>query len=243
LTVIEQALVISELTDGAFDITVGPIVNLWGFGPGPEPENIPDDIQINTVLQNVGYHYLQTRHDPPSIQKKRSDLYIDLSGIAKGYAVDVLAEYLEGLGISNYLVEIGGELRANGNNPDSNYWRIGIEKPITNGRMLQRVIMLDNTSMATSGDYRNYVENDNIRYSHTIDPNTGRPISHRLASVTVIASSAMYTDALATALMVLGPEKGYHLAEDNNIAALFIVKTDDGFAELYTHASKDYLIE
>ena len=243
LTVIEQATVISKLTEGAFDITVGPIVNLWGFGPGPQPDNIPEDNQINTVLERVGYHLLQIRHDPPSIRKNHADLYIDLSGIAKGYAVDVLAEFLEGYGIRNYLVEIGGELRANGNNPDSNFWRIGIEKPITNGRMIQRVIMLDDTSMATSGDYRNYIEKENTRYSHTIVPNTGRPISHRLASVTVIAPSAMYTDALATALMVLGPDKGYRLAEDENIAALFIVKTDDGFTELYTRASKDYMIE
>ncbi|MEE8320872.1 MAG: FAD:protein FMN transferase [Gammaproteobacteria bacterium] len=243
LTVIEQALAVSKLTGGAFDITVGPIVNLWGFGPGPRRDDIPNDDQINLVLQNVGYQLLQTRQEPPSIKKSRTDLYIDLSGIAKGYAVDKLAEYLEGIGINNYLVEIGGELRAKGNNPEGALWRIGIEKPVTGGRFLQRVIELDNKSMATSGDYRNYIENEGVRYSHTFDPNTGKPISHKLASVTVIGSTSMFADALATGLMVLGQDKAREIAERENMAVLLIVKTDDGFTEIPSRAFGYHMME
>ena len=243
LTVIEQALIVSRLSDGAFDITVGPVVNLWGFGPGPRMDTVPDDKQIKDVLHKVGYRHLETRHNPPSIKKARADLYIDLSGIAKGYAVDVLADYLERLGIENYLVDIGGEVRARGNNPEGTNWRIGIEKPVISKRAIQRVVRLDDAAMATSGDYRNYFEEGGTRYSHTIDPNTGKPISHKLVSVTVITPVAMYADALATAFMVLGPDKGYQLAEQENLAVLFIIKTDDGFAEHPTQHFNNYMAE
>jgi thiamine biosynthesis lipoprotein len=233
-TVIGEALRINKLSYRAFDVTIGPVVNLWGFGPEAQLEVIPDESTIREALDSVGSQYIHLRKPPYAIKKDRADLYIDLSAIAKGYAVDVITNYLDELSMKNYMVEIGGEIKTRGINPDNKVWHIGIEKPLDDQRSVQTVITLNNTAMATSGDYRNYFEENGIRYSHTIDPSTGKPITHKLASVTVLHPSAMTADAMATALLVLGPERGSELALRENLAALFIIRDKDNFIEFMT---------
>lgn len=234
--VVASAKKISELTHGAFDISVGPLVNLWGFGPDPMTFTAPAQELIEQKMKQIGYKSIELRSEPFSIKKTISELYIDLSAIAKGYAVDQVGLLLEAHGITDYLVEIGGEIRLRGNNLSGAPWRIAIEKPTPEQRMIQKIVPITDVAMATSGDYRNFFEVDGIRFSHTIDPRTGRPITHKLASVTVLRETTMEADALATAFMVLGPEDGFKLAEREHIAALFIIKTERGFDERSTPA-------
>lgn len=236
VAVMEQALAISRLSGGAFDVTVGPVVNLWGFGPGKDRGAVPESSRIAAALADVGYGHLQVRRSPPAVRKHRPELYVDLSAIAKGFAVDRLAEHLDGQGIEHYLVEVGGELRARGRNTTEQPWRVAIEHPAAAERTVHTIIGLENQAAATSGDYRNFFEVDGRRYSHTIDPRTGRPVSHRLGSVTVVAASAMVADGIATALMVLGPDEGHRLATEQELAALFLVKRDSGIVALPTGA-------
>jgi thiamine biosynthesis lipoprotein len=239
--VLKQAQHVSALTNGAFDVTVGPLVNLWGFGPSPGMDQVPSEQDIREARKKVGYRGLQVRSSPAAIRKDRPDLYVDLSAIAKGYAVDAVAEYLQSLQIDDYMVEIGGEIRAKGRNARDRLWRIAIEKPSSGSRSLHTVIELHDVGIATSGDYRNYFEQEGRRYSHTIDPMTGRPVTHKLASVTVANPSTMHADVMATALMVLGPEAGYRFAEQHELAAFFIVKSEDGFYDKATTAFQQYL--
>lgn len=227
-TVLTEARRISVLSDGVFDVTVGPLVNLWGFGPRRGEGRIPDEAAIAAARERVGYRMLKLRADPPAVRKARPDLYIDLSAIAKGYGVDQVAELLEAAGVTDYLVEIGGELRTRGVNVEGRPWQIGIEKPAVGERTVQEVIGLSGQGMATSGDYRNFFEIDGQRYAHVIDPTTGWPVRHRLASVSVLDPSCMTADGFATALLALGPERGYALAEREQLAALFIVITPEG---------------
>ncbi len=240
IEVLDVANEVSEMTAGAFDITVGPLVNLWGFGPQDTRDEIPAREDIESARAQSGYRNLELRQAPAAIRKQLPGLYIDLSSIAKGYAVDRIAELLEGRGIRNYLVEIGGELRGKGHNQRGSAWRIGIERPTVTERTVYTALELDGTGLATSGDYRNFFERNGQRYSHTINPLTGRPVTHKLASVTVIAASAMRADALATALMVLGPDDGYSLAEREGIAAFFIVSADKGFIDKASPAFVQY---
>ena len=233
-TVIEEALRINKLSNNAFDITIGPVVNLWGFGPEKQSTIIPDESAIHEALDNVGSQNIHIDAEAHAIKKDNPDLYIDLSAIAKGFAVDVIADFLDVLSINNYMVEIGGEIKTRGINPDNKIWQIGIEKPVEDQRTVQTVVTLNNTGMATSGDYRNYFEKNGLRYSHTIDPATGKPITHKLASVTVLHPSTMTADAMATALLVLGPEHGFELALKENIAALFLIREKDIFIEKMT---------
>lgn len=241
--VLDASLKVSAMTLGAFDITVGPVVNLWGFGPEGRPERVPSAEQIQQRQRLVGYAMLSLQPSPPAVKKEKSEIYMDLSGIAKGYGVDKVAELLEHEGFWNYMVEIGGEIKARGVNAGGKNWRIGIERPVSSQRMVQRIIGLDNAGMATSGDYRNYFEEDEIRYSHTIDPESGRPITHKLASVTVLHPSTTIADALATGLLVLGPKRGYEIAIEENLAALFIIGTGDGFEEKVTPAFLPNLVD
>ncbi len=222
VAVIEAARAVSEASAGAFDVSVGPLVNLWGFGPAPSADDIPTADEIQTALARVGWRQLEVQAQPPALRKSRPDLYVDLSAIAKGYAVDQLAGLIEAQGLIDYLVEIGGELRGRGVNGRGAPWRIAIERPDASQRAVFQVVALRDLGMATSGGYRNFVEIDGQRYSHTIDPASGRPVSHRLASVTVLADECMQADAWATALLVLGPERGLALAEQRGLAALFI---------------------
>jgi thiamine biosynthesis lipoprotein len=225
--VIKRSIEVSEKSGGAFDITVGPLVNLWGFGPAKRGE-IPDEREILKKLRNIGYKKINVRLSPPAVKKLRKNMFCDLSAIAKGYGVDRIAAYLDNQNVSHYLVEIGGELRVRGINHKKELWRIGIATP-DDSFGIHKVIGLKDISMATSGDYRNYFEKDGIRYSHTIDPVTGRPITHTLASVTVISSSCLYSDAMATAINVLGPERGFDLAVKENLAAFLIIRAKKGF--------------
>ncbi|WP_323844077.1 FAD:protein FMN transferase [Microbulbifer magnicolonia] len=238
--VVALSLDIFRRSDGAFDVTVGPLVNLWGFGPQPEPEQIPDDATIASLLQQVGSDALVVQRAPDRITRSRP-VEIDLSAIAKGHGVDRVALLLEQQGIRNYLVEIGGELRTLGVNPKGRHWRIGIESPDPAGRVVQKPISVSGKSVATSGDYRNYYERNGVRYAHTIDPRIGRPLQHRLASVTVIADSCAEADGLATALNVLGADAGLELAEREQLAVFMLVKTDAGFEERYSSAFAPYL--
>jgi thiamine biosynthesis lipoprotein len=234
--VLTEARAISELSGGAFDVTVGPLVDLWGFGPEDRGDRVPTDAEVDALRAHVGYANLDMRETPAAIRKHDPDVHVDLSAIAKGYAVDRLATLLESRGIDNYLVEIGGELRGRGRNPAGEHWRIGIEQPVAGERSVHAIIAIDDIGVATSGDYRNYFEDHGQRYSHTIDPRTGRPVIHGLASVTVISPRTLRADALATALMVLGPEAGYALADREGLAALFIVRTADGLVDRQTAA-------
>ena len=168
-------------------------------------------------------------------------MYVDLSAIAKGYAVDQLAELLDGHGIQHYLVEIGGELRSKGANAQEEPWRVAVELPESNQRMPYRIVELMDMGMATSGDYRNYFERNGVRYSHTIDPATGYPIHHNLASVTVLAPSAALADGLATAINVMGADRGLALAEAQGLAVFVILKQDTGFEAQYSTAFGPYL--
>ncbi len=240
--VIHQALEIGIVSRGAFDITTGALVNLWGFGPDGRTKNLPADEAVRLAMQRSGLHHIQLSHSPPLLRKDIGDLYLDLSAIAKGYGVDMIANYLDGLGIDNYMVEIGGEIKAKGVNREHIPWRIGIEKPTKNERHVQTVIHLHNIGMASSGDYRNYYEQDATRYSHTINPASGRPVTHNLAAVTVLHESTAMADGLATALLVLGLEEGYELAEEEDMAALFIYHTDEGFQEKITPQFRPYLL-
>ncbi|MDO6562495.1 FAD:protein FMN transferase [Amphritea sp. 1_MG-2023] len=238
--VLQQALEISHTSDGAFDVTVGPLVNLWGFGPEGRIIKAPDAADIQALRQRVGYHHLTLTER--QLTRDR-DVYIDLSAIAKGYGVDQVAELLETAGVSAYLVEIGGELRAKGNKPDGSHWKIAVEAPVTAERVVQRIIKVNNVGIATSGDYRNYFEENGVRFSHTLNPVTGKPISHKLASVTVLARDCATADGLATAMMVLGPEKAEAYAEQQGVEALMIIKSDIGFREIMTPGFSDYLVE
>lgn len=187
--VLKEAQGVSRLTGRAFDVTVGPLVNLWGFGPSLYPVRIPTAAQIAATGKRVGFELLQIRSLPPALRKRREDIYIDLSAIAKGYGVDRVAELLEVQGIHNYLVDIGGEERIKGHSPLGVPWRIAIEQPVPEGHKVQRIIEMDSHGVATSGTYRNYFEWDGKRYSHIIDPRTGWPVAHKLASVTVLSDT------------------------------------------------------
>lgn len=235
--VLEISQDISRRSSGAFDITVGPLVNLWGFGPTHRPDNKPTQEAINDAKAILGYTALEiTGHQV----QKLLPVQLDLSAVAKGYGVDALAQLLESRGVHRYMVEIGGELRLRGLNSKDLPWRIAIEQPEDWQGSVHKAISLTDCGMATSGDYRNYFEQNGEHYSHTIDPKTGYPITHNLASVTVIAETAAKADAWATALNVLGPEKGMAVANTEKLAVYMIVKEGDGFTDIYSEAFAVY---
>lgn len=231
--VLHIAQEISTWSDGAFDVTIGPLVNLWGFGPNAIPERVPSPDSIEAHRALIGYEKIRIDPSAPAIKKEIPEVYCDLSAVAKGFGVDRIASYLDSLGFNRYFIEIGGELRTKGRNHEGQLWRIGIANPTGQGE-LQKALALNNMSMATSGDYHNYFERDGVRYSHTIDPRTGRPITHALASVSVLHKSCAYADGLATAINVMGPEKGFAFAEKYNFAVFMIVKQGEGFVEKMT---------
>jgi thiamine biosynthesis lipoprotein len=242
-TLCGEARRISEDSNGAFDVTVGPLVNLWGFGPGDQVTSPPDEAAIQALRAQVGYAKLDVREDPPALRKSTAGVYVDLSAIAKGFGVDSIAQYVESLGIDSYLVEVGGEMRTRGHNARDEPWRIAVEQPASGARAVRRVLQPGGNGVATSGDYRNYFERDGNRYSHTIDPRTGQPVAHALTSVTVIHARAAMADAWATALLVLGPDEGHKLAQDANLAAYFVVRKGDGFEDRLSTAFENYLLK
>lgn len=226
-----EAIEFSNLSGGAFDITVGPLVDLWGFGPGDSLNEPPSDEAIAEAISRTGRMHLHANCEIPAIRKDLAGLQIDLSAYAKGLAADEIASLLDKQGIANYLVEIGGDLRARGHNASNASWRIAIESPYQPGHAVEKIIHIHDLSVATSGDYRNFFEFEGQRYSHTIDPRTGRPVAHNLASVTVLAESAAHADALATALMVLGPEAGMVFAERQGIAVYLLLRDASSITE------------
>jgi thiamine biosynthesis lipoprotein len=234
--VIEEALRLGTLTDGALNVTLGPLINLWGFGPGNRPKTTPSQAQIDAAMSITGLVHIDLQGQ--TIRKAVDELYIDLSPIAKGYAVDEVAHTLEQQGIADYLVEIGGEMRLAGVKANGQAWRVAIEKPISTQRAIQKIISIGNNAIATSGDYRNYFEEDGVRYSHLINPNTGYPIAHNLVSVTVVHPSSMTADGLATGLSVMGTEAAIELAERENLSVLLISKDGDNFTEYQSQAFK-----
>ena len=227
--VLKKALDLSAASGGAFDVTVRPLVDAWGFGPDGRPERRPGAEETSALLSRVGYGKLRLDVPARQITKTAEGVSVDLSAIAKGYAVDRVAMALEALGHVNYLVEVGGEMRGRGERAPGATWRVGIERPVTGGgREVIRVIELSRHGLATSGNYRNYYVDNGVRYAHTIDPKTGRPVRHRLQSVSVVHPEAAIADGWATALMVLGETRAIEIAEANQLAALFVVSGPNG---------------
>ncbi|MEM9585844.1 MAG: FAD:protein FMN transferase, partial [Planctomycetota bacterium] len=230
--VVAYAQVVSEATDGAFDVTVGPLVNAWSFGSTERTRTIPSDASLQELRSSVGYQKLAVRIDPPALRKSIPELQVDLSSIAKGHGVDRVVELLARLGFASVFVEIGGEVRTTGNKAGQP-WRVGIQMPDAELIQGMAVHPLTDRSMATSGDYRNRYEVDGVMYSHTIDPRTAKPITHDLASVTVIADTCMEADAWATALNVLGYQAGIEKARTmNDLSVLLVQRTGDAGYEL-----------
>lgn len=238
--VVAAAQAISEASNGAFDVTVGPLVNLWGFGPKSALDAMPGDSVIENAIARIGYQKLSVQSEPPALKKSESELYVDLSAIAKGYAVDRIAELLVARGFSDFLVDIGGELRVQGKNGSGRTWRVAVEDPLE-GREPYTVIDVERGAVATSGNYRNYFEVGGQRFSHTIDPRTGRPVTHSLLSATVIADDAMTADAWATALIVLGDRAGLRVAEEQGLAVLLLSKGGDELRSSNTEPMEPYL--
>jgi len=226
-----------QQSNGAFDPTVGPLVNLWGFGPTATGEAIPSVDALDKALNTIGFEAIEV---DGLILTKQKSIVLDLSAVAKGYAVDRVANLLEMLALPDYLVEVGGEIRVSGFNPDGMLWRVAIEQPHLLASV-DRVIALTDSAIATSGDYRNYFERDGVRYSHTIDPRTGRPISHNLASVTVLTDSCAEADAWATAFSVMGIEQSKKLAEKLDLATYMLVRQKNQFLPVVSSDFESYL--
>ncbi len=237
--VLAESIRLGNLSEGKLDITMGPLINLWGFGPEYRLEKVPSDDEIKIAKARSGLKYLTL--DGNKLSKGIPDLYIDLSTIAKGYAVDLIAEYFENRGYHNYLIEIGGEMRLKGFKHTGELWHVAIEKPLSKERSVHQIIIPKDNALATSGDYRKYFEANGQRFSHIIDPDSGKPINHKLVSVTVIHPSSMTADGLSTAMMLMGEEKALAFAEKNELAAYMIIKTDHGFVEQSTVKFMQYL--
>ena len=236
------ARTINSQSFGTFDVTVGSLVNLWGFGPAPV-QQVPSDDAIKEAMERLGASQYVIDVREGTVQRS-ADITLDLSAIAKGYAVDRVAELLQKAGYFHFLVEIGGEVRAQGWRAPLQSWNLAIEIPDA-GEVQQALALVDNLgepiALAGSGDYRNYFEQAGKRYSHEINPLTGRPIDHALAAVTVMAETAVEADAWATAMMVLGPVDGPLLAERRGLAVYFIIRADQGWESRYTPAFEPYL--
>lgn len=231
--VFRKAMEVSERTGGVFDITVGPLVNAWGFGF--ENRLKVDQHIVDSLLPLVGYH--KVRLEEGRLIKQDPRIRIDFNAIAQGYAVDVLSAFLEAKGIHNYLVDIGGEVYAKGKKPSGEKWNVGIEKPAANmddERELEDVVALENLALSTSGNYRKYYEENGVRYSHTIDPFTGYPVKHSLLSVSVMAPDCMTADAFATAFMVMGLDRAKEfLSQHKELDAYFIYSGAGGKMDVY----------
>jgi FAD:protein FMN transferase len=232
--VVAAAQQLARMSDGAFDVTVGPLVNAWGFGPGGKRGSIPSQAAVAAARSRIGFRHLDVRLDPPALRKTH-DIYVDLSAIAQGYTADALGKLLDRSGCASYVVEIGGEVRVGRHKPDGRRWQVGIEAPDGSPRW-QTALLLEDAGVSTSGDYRDYFEAGGRRYSHTMDPRLGKPVAHHLAAVTVVDASAMWADGYATLLDVLGPQDGYAFAEAHGVAARFVARTPAGFTVRATTA-------
>jgi thiamine biosynthesis lipoprotein len=233
LKLVRVAEQLSEQSAGSYDLTVEPLLNLWGFGPQAREEKVPTVQALADVRQRVGYQHLHIDRDQLC---KDAAVEVDFNSIAAGYAVDTIAARLEELGIHNYLAEATGELKAAGKKLDGSPWRIALEEPRDDQQVAERVIAVDGYGVSTSGDYRSYFVQDGRRYSHTFDARTGAPVAHTLASVTVIHPSALMADGLSTLLLILGPERGWDYAEKHDIGAFFVIRADTAFVTRTTQA-------
>ena len=236
VALVRRAEEISIATEGYYDVTAGPLVNLWGFGNQEARETPPAVSDIADVLQQIGHEKLLWRAHPPRLRKLHPGIEIDLSSIAKGWAVDELGELIQRQGLKNFLIDIGGETLARGRKANGEAWQIAVERPDQGRRTAQGTLLANDVAIATSGDYRNFFAFNDQRYSHTIDPFTGQTIRHRLASVTIVAENTTDADAWATALMALGEDKGRAVAEKHNVAALFIVRHNGQLVEKMSSA-------
>lgn len=239
--VVAESIRLAQLTNGKLDVTIGPLVNLWGFGPAMRPETLPDAQSLAHAKSLVGIANLAVEGN--TLIKSIPELYVDLSTTAKGFGIDVVADYLDEQLVTDYLVEIGGEVRVRGRANESRDWVIAIEKPVSDHRAIQQLISPKDNGLATAGDYRQYFEEGGKRFSHIIDPDTGMPINHKLVSVTVIHPSCMTADGLSTAIMLMGPEEGLAFARAQNLAAYLVTKTDSGFDTVYTKPFEPYLVK
>ncbi len=225
--VFEIAREVSESSDGAFDVTVAPSVDVWGFGPDKTRRVPADDVQ-RVARTRIGYDNLVLDSRSCSVAKRTPTVMADFSGIAQGYGAELAARALDTLGFDRYMVDMSGEIRTRGRNADGRGWQIAIERPDAVPQRAHFIVPVSDTSLATSGDYRIFFEQDGRRYSHEIDPATGAPVAHKLASVSVVTPDCARADAWATALFVLGPERGYALATARGLAAHFIVREAPG---------------
>jgi thiamine biosynthesis lipoprotein len=223
--VLETSKEVFKTTGGAFDPTIGPLVNAWGFGP--EGPALQDSLGVSQLLERVGFGKLI--FDQSGVKKSDTDVYLDFSAIAKGYGVDILARFLKSKGVQNFLVEIGGELVGNGVNDKGELWKVGVSQPDEEGlaNEIFSIIALENKGLATSGNYRNFYIKDSVKYSHTISPFTGYPVVHRLLSATVVAEDCITADAYATAFMVLGLDRAREIQESVKGLEIFLIFNDD----------------
>lgn len=229
--IVTESLRVGYKTNGAMDITVGPLVNLWGFGPNKQPVKTPDQAQIDDARAKTGLQHLSVINQSGQqyLQKDIPDLFVDLSTVGEGYAADHLARLMAEEGISRYLVSVGGALVSRGMNASNKPWRVAIQKPTDEQNAVQAILDINGHGISTSGSYRNYYELDGKRISHVIDPQTGRPITHNLVSVTVISPTALEADAWDTGLMVLGTEKAKEVVRQQGLAVYMITREGEGF--------------
>jgi thiamine biosynthesis lipoprotein len=234
--VVKHALSVARDSGGAYDPTVGPLVNLWGFGPDATRSEPPSDDAIVEASQRIGWWKLKLDDATHSVYQP-GGIYLDLSSVAKGYGVDLVGRYLDGLGINAWLVEVGGELKGRGAKPDRSPWRVGIERPdaasgaVEHAGQLSRALALSDRAIATSGDYRRRFTSGHASFSHHIDPRSGRPAPHAVASVSVLARDAMQADPIGTLMTVLGPEQGLRWANERGLAVMFILRGAHGLEE------------
>lgn len=240
--VLQESLRLYRLTDGALDVSIGSLVNLWGFGPDQRPTKMPSAAMIADLKRHTGLQHLQM-HPDGRIEKRVPNLKIDLSAIAKGFGVDEVARYLMTSGATGYMVEIGGETKTYGDKGRGEPWRIAIEQPSPDTRDIAMIIESGDYAMATSGDYRNYYEVDGQRQSHILDPRTGQPVTHQLASVTVLHPSCMTADGLATAMIVMGTDAALRLANQQQLPVMLISHKSNQFDIIYSEAFKPFLAQ
>jgi thiamine biosynthesis lipoprotein len=242
LEVLDNASRISASTQGAFDVTVGPLTDLWGFGPQYRVRRVPNDAAIERARESVGFQHVQIDTSAGAIRKRHRRTQVDLNAIAKGYGVDRVAMVLDRQGVHDYLVEIGGELRARGNAAAGRSWRVGIERPVEGGHVLGETVALANRAIATCGTTENFFVQDGRHYPHIIDPKTARPVEHPAMAASVVADTTMEADAWATALVVLGSERGYSLAQARGLAALLVTASGSTFDVRVTDAFRTHLV-
>lgn len=238
--VLDIAFKIGELSDGALDITLAPLIELWGFGATETNNIVPSEDKLAPLRDRLGYQVLEFDKPGRRILKK-SHCNISLNSVAKGYAADLVAKFLKSQSIDDFMVEVAGEIVTAGVKPDGSKWRLAIEKPISGRSVSQIVISISDMAIATSGDYRKYFEHEGVRISHVLDPKTLKPITHKLASVTVVEKKSAMADALATAMLVMGENKALEFAKTHNIAAYFIIKSGTEFKTIATDDMTSYL--